>query len=341
MDRRQFVYLIGLLAGCNASTSIADTNNAQPTSATRSPPPSPAATPTRTPTTSSTPTATPQDTETPTEEPPEPTPEETETPTEFEVRGSQQLAEAERALTNVVDTFTDGYGSELTDVTASSTEFLNSTRDFQLVLARAQEEYIEASNAAGNRTQQTTADRMRGCWEFLRNTIRTQTEVITAYEYLISARDAFEQVEARAANDAIANFETARGRADSRYQDVLGSTAEEASVIPPISVSEHQQKVAQFEGDIGVYTDLDDALGEFAEGVKWLGYAKSEVDGENRNVKRAIEQATEAEKRLRSARRGLSDLIDSTGEDTTLVPTLNELRSVATAKIEEAEEIGA
>jgi phage shock protein A len=181
---------------------------------------------------------------------------------------------------------------------------------------------------------------MRGCWEFLRNTIRTQTEVITAYEYLISARDAFEQVESRAASDAIANFETVRGRADSRYQDVLGSTAEEASIIPPISASEYQQKVAQFEADIGVYTDLDDALEKFVEGTKWLGYAKSESEGENRNVKRALEQANEAEKRLRSARRELSDLIDSTGADTTLVPTLNELRSVATAKIEEAEEVG-
>lgn len=341
MERRRFVYLIGLLAGCNASTSIADTNNAQPTSPTRTPPPSPAATPTRTPTTRSTSTATPQDTDTPTEEPPEPTPEATETPTERERRGAQQLAEAERALTNVVDTFTAGYGSELTDVTASSTEFLNSPLDYQLVLARAQEEYVEASNAAANRTQQTTADRMRGCWEFLRNAIRTQTEVITAYEELDRARDAFEGVESRAASDAIANFETVRGRADDRYRDVLESTAEEASIITAISVSEYRGKVAQFEADIGIYTDLDDALAEFTEGIKWLGYAKSEVDGENRNVKRAIEQATEAENRLRSARRELSDLIDSAGADTTLGPTLNDLRSVATAKIEEAEAVGA
>jgi len=335
------VCLLGLLAGCNASTSIAETNNAQPTSPTRSPPPSPAATPTRTPTQTSTSTASPTESATPTEEPPEPTPEGTEAPTDREIRGAQQLAEAERALTNVVDTFTAGYGSELTDVTATSTGFLNSPLDYQLVLARAQEEYVEASNMAANRTQQTTADRMRGCWEFLRNAVRTQTEVITAYQHLDRVRDAFEQVEARAASGAIADFETARGRADSRYQDVLESTAEEASVIASISVSEYRGKVAQFEADVGVYIDLDDALEEFAEGIKWLGYAKSEFDGENRNAKRAIEQATEAEKRLRSARRELSDLIDSTGADTTLAATLNDLRSVASAKIEEAEEIDA
>lgn len=336
MNRRTFVVLLGAVAGCNSVASP------EPSSET------PTAVPTRTRTTTSTPRATetgtpasteaPTSTDAPTEtEQASPTETETPEPTGPERRAARRIEQAKAQLTDVVETFTGEYGSELTAVTAASPDFLGLSYELRTELADAQGAYVEAGNAAATAEQTRTANRLKGCWHFLGDARDTQMRVVEAYTELASARDAFEDNDPTTGRTAAEQMQTRRRQAANRLQTLrAASSLEDASVIDSISESEYQNKLAQFEADIGVYEDLDDTLDEFAEGIKWFRLAKIEFEKDDRNVQNAESKANDARVVLADVSNTLTSMLDSLGDDTSLKPELKSLRSLASEKAREA-----
>ncbi|WP_192918634.1 hypothetical protein [Salinigranum salinum] len=339
MNRRRFVLLFGLFAGCNTRLPGGETTDESPPTE----PPSTARPPTETstpaattaPTASATPTAEPTDE--PTEEP---SPTRTRTPTEAEIRGTERLARAERELTEVIEVFTGAYGTELTDVTASSTNVLKQDYQLQRSLAAAQKAYVEASRRAATPEQEARAEMMSACWQFLRRLVETQFAVVQGYQHLVAARTEFEGDDASAGRDEIDALQTDRSRADNHYQNALASaSAEEVSVIEVVTITEYQTKTAQLEADIETYGDLEGTLRTFADGIKWLKSAKAEFYREDRHVPRAREHADEAVPLLKEARNELKTIHDNAGEAYTLAETINSFRTLANEKIDEAQAI--
>jgi hypothetical protein len=331
MNRRTFVVLLGAVAGCNAASSSDPSNGTQTAARTSTQ----TATSTPRPTETGTPTSTaPTETEQP---PPTETETETATPTDAERRAARQIEQAKTRLTDVVETFTGDYGSELTDVTASSTDFLDASYELQTQLADAQQAYTEAEDAAASTEQTETAERLQGCWHFLDDARDTQMEVVDAYSHLANARDAFDDNDPETGRTAAEQVQTVRRRAANRYQTLQAeSTATDAAVLDAISESEYQRKLAQFEADIGVYEDLEDTLDEFAEGIKWYKLAIIEFQEDDRNVQDAEDKADNARDILSDVSNALTAIIKDLGDDTTLRPMLKSLRSIASEKARNA-----
>jgi hypothetical protein len=331
MNRRTFVVLLGAVAGCNAASSSDPSNGTQTAVRTSTQ----TATSTPRPTETGTPTSTaPTETEQP---PPTETETETATPTDAERRAARQIEQAKTRLTDVVETFTGDYGSELTDVTASSTDFLDASYELQTQLADAQQAYTEAEDAAASTEQTETAERLQGCWHFLDDARDTQMEVVDAYSHLANARDAFDDNDPETGRTAAEQVQTVRRRAANRYQTLQAeSTATDAAVLDAISESEYQRKLAQFEADIGVYEDLEDTLDEFAEGIKWYKLAIIEFQEDDRNVQDAEDKADNARDILSDVSNALTAIIKDLGDDTTLRPMLKSLRSIASEKARNA-----
>ncbi len=338
MNRRTFVVLLGAVAGCNSTASPGPSSETATSTRTRT------ATSTSTPqaTETGTPEPTAESTEAPTEtETPEPTETETPEPTEAERRATREIEQAKAQLTDVVETFTGDYGSELTAVTAASPDFLDLSYDLQTALADAQQAYADAENAAATEAQVRTADRLEGCWHFLDDARDAQMRVVEAYTQLASARDAFEDHDPDTARTAAEQMQTRRQQASGRFETLKAeSSAEDASVIDSISETEYQNKVAQFEADIGVYEDLDDTLDDFVEGIKWFRLAIIEYEKDDRNVQDAESKANEARREIASARNSLNGMLGELGDDTTLKPILKSLRSIASDKAKKADEMG-
>jgi hypothetical protein len=334
MNRRTFVVLLGTVTGCSALPSPDGSGEASMGTQTATSRPD-ATTATETPTAAPTETAT----RTATEEPP-PTETETPTPTAAEERGAAALDRAEQALTDIVETFTAEYGSELTAVDATSVEFLSLDYELQLAFADAQGAYTDARQVAANAEQEQRAAWMSDCWQFLQGARKTQTEVVQGYVRLDRAREAFEAAEPDPARTAIDELATRRRRASTRYEQLQAeSTAEAASVIGPISVEEYQNKLAQLDADIDIYHELNGTLDEFAEGIKWFKLAEIEFDEENRNVQDAENKAETAEDILYDVTSDLRSIIKAADDNTTLVPMVKELRAVALDKAETASEM--
>jgi hypothetical protein len=331
MNRRTFVVLLGAVAGCNAASSSDPSNGTQTAARTSTQ----TATSTPRPTETGTPTSTaPTETEQP---PPTETETETATPTDAERRAARQIEQAKTRLTDVVETFTGDYGSELTAVTASSTDFLDASYELQTQLADAQQAYTEAEDAAASTEQTETAERLQGCWHFLDDARDTQMEVVDAYSHLANARDAFEDNDPETGRTAAEQVQTVRRRAANRYQTLQAeSAATDAAVLDAISESEYQRKLAQFEADIGVYEDLEDTLDEFAEGIKWYKLAIIEFQEDDRNVQDAEDKADNARDILSDVSNALTAIIKDLGDDTTLRPMLKSLRSIASEKARNA-----
>ena len=348
MNRREFITGAGLLGGgsilawqlSSGASSASASEQATGISVLTT-------TPVSTPVSSRTSTAAATETETETETteteaPEEPTATETETDTLSgeESRGARQLSSTEQSLTGIVETFTDDDGTELTDVTAMSTDFDNRKRDLQVEFAEAQKEYTTALDYAANASQESTAELMKGCWQFLRQTMQVQLEVVYAYQNLEQIRDAFKQNNADRSESQITQFSTNQRQADSKYQTLSSeSTAESVSVIEAISAEEYEGKLAQFDADITLYQDLGDPLATFSEGVRLLKQANGWMYNEPRNYGKAEQRAEDAKDSLGEAWDEIKDLAEDATSDATIVPMLNSLRSVASDKIDEADKI--
>lgn len=342
MKRRKFVGIAGILGGVSLFALDIGSNEApRPQSeqtsrlvtATETSVPTAEATP-ETATTTAEPTSSPEETPTQTEEPTE-----TETPTAAERRGQQYLAEAEVALTELLELYTGEYGSELTDVTASSTDIETSTRVLSEI-AEAQDAYVDAQNAAANQEQRLRADRMAGCWEFLSNLIRTQSTIGTGYEQLETTYAEFEGNNPEQARSVINNLGTTQGRAQRQLQTIKDeTTVEDASVIEAISPDEYQNKIAQLESDIGTYDDLQGPLETFTEGINWLRIAEGEINSDNRDVSDAIDWAENAKELLEDAEQEVSSVRSDIGPQGSLKPILSRFTSLASEKIDAADAI--
>lgn len=358
MNRRGFVGLLGLFAGCSTRLPGSDGPVGSGPNSVRTPVPvsnaNVADESTPTPTPPSTPAETPQPEPEPEPEP-EPGPEPVEEPlsddgtdesvadrelTDSEIRGRETLANADRKITAVVDAFTDGYGTELTDVTASSSGFVNSVYDVRLALAAAQKDYIKASSRAANAEQETAAAQLTACWQFLRHTTQTQLDVVHAHEQLVSALASFEGDDSDGGVNAADEIRILLKSADNSFEDALtASSADDTAAVSSISVEEYEAKVAQFEADIAIYHELDGVVRDFADGVKWLRWAKAHYYGEIRNAQKAKDEAKEAWETLRTTRRDLDAMRKSASDDATLTDTLLVFRELASLKMDEADEI--
>jgi exonuclease VII small subunit len=347
MNRRGFVGVLGLFAGCSARLPrdgsergsvrtpepVSNVNVADATTPTPSAPaPDPASEPR------------------PEPEPelPEPVeevivddePDSERALTDREVRGLETLQNADRKVTAVVSAFTDGYGTELTDVTATSVDFLRSEYDVRLALAAAQKDYVKASRRAANAEQETRAAQLVACWQFLRHATGTQVAVVEAYEQLAGALADFERDFHEGGVNAADEIQTLLTAADRGLADIRAvSTADDTAAVSAISAEEYEAKVAQFEADVGAYHDLDGAVREFAEGIKWLRRAKAYDSGGDRNVQKARDAAEDARNTLRSARRSIDAVRSRAGDDTSLTPVLLAFRELAFVKTDEANEI--
>jgi hypothetical protein len=332
MKRRPFIVLLTALTGCNAMGSNTSQQQTQTDATTDT------AAPTETPA-QATKTSTATNTPTQTEQP-EPTATETATPTAAEKRAARAIEDAQSALTSVINTFTDGYGKELTSVTASSTEFSGNNYDLEVALADAQDDYTNAVSMAETSDQEQLAKQIENCWQFLRLTKQTQTEVVRGYQHLVSTREAFKQVEPQSAKTAINQLASERQTARTQFETLTDETTVKiASAVPRLSETEYNNKIAQLDSDISTYKKLNGPLQEFAEGVNWLRIAQAELEGEDRVVARAEENANRALRTLRDARSAIDELIESSGEHMTLVPMLKSLNTVASNKIDEAQEV--
>jgi exonuclease VII small subunit len=355
MNRRGFVGLLGLFAGCSARLPLDGSergsvrtpepvSNVNVVDATTPAPSGPVPGPTSEP--ESDPEAVPEPEREP--EPPEPVEEvileEEPAPerdlTDREVRGLETLRNADRKITAVVRAFTDGYGTELTDVTATSVGFLRSEYDVRLALAAAQKDYVKAGQRAANAEQETSAAQLVACWQFLRHATGTQVAVVEAYEHLASALADFERDFYEGGVGAADEIRTLLTAADRGLADIRAvSTVDDIAAVSAISAEEYEAKVAQFEADVGAYHDLDGAIREFAEGIKWLRRAKAYDTGADRNVQKARDAAKDARDALRSARRSVDGVRSRAGDDTSLTPVLLAFRELASAKTGEATEI--
>jgi hypothetical protein len=225
-------------------------------------------------------------------------------------------------------------------VTAESTGFPQSPYALQVAFADAQKAYTEAGDVAANDEQVRTADRLQGCWQFLDGTRATQKAVVETYSHVTTARDAFKRVEPEAGREAANAVDTRSRRAATRYRSLSsGSTVEEATAVSAISETEYQNKLVQFEADVGVFEDLRGILPDFAEGIRLLKLARIEFERDGRDVSRADQLADDATDMLGGVTEELDSMVDNAGEDTTLVPVLKSLRSVASNKAEAASDL--
>ncbi|WP_380677865.1 hypothetical protein [Salinigranum sp. GCM10025319] len=342
MERREFVTAAGFLGGISLfgwqlfverSNDTLSTNGIGVATATPEPTPTEAPTPEAA-------TQTPELPPTETSEPDEETQTPTETPTQAEQRAQQQLSQTEQALIDIVDLYTRGYGSELTDVTASSTDFEGLSTNMQIAFADAQDDYTSAVSLAANAEQRGTADRMQGCWQFLRQAIRTQEVVVEGYEHLDTIYDELERNNDSPAGLELDKLGTTRGRANRRYETLRNeSTAEAASVIEPISIAEYENKLAQFEADITAYGDVEEPLRTIIDGVSWLSNAQSEMDKDERNVQTALTWARRAKDELRRGRSELNSMRNDMADPATIGPLLKSFASLVGEKIDEANAI--
>jgi hypothetical protein len=334
MKRRPFIILLTALTGCNATGSNTSQQQTQTEAVADT------AVPTATPgqaTKTSTATNTPTETEQPA---PTTTETETATPTAAEKRAARAIEDAQRSLTSVINVFTDGYGKELTGVTASSINILRNDYELETVLADAQDDYTDAASLAETKAQENLVEQIRNCWQFLRLTKQTQAKVVGGYQHLVSAREAFKQVEPQSAKTAINQLASERQAARTRFETLTDETSVEvASAVSRLSETEFNNKIAQLDSDISTYGKMNGPLQEFAEGINWLRIAQAELENENRVVARAEENANRALRKLRDARSAIDDLIENSGEHMTLVPMLKSLNKVASNKIEEAQEV--
>jgi hypothetical protein len=257
-----------------------------------------------------------------------------------ELRAEHRLSRANAKLAAVVAAFTDGYGTELTDVTAASVGFLRSQYDIRVALADAQGAYVDAEKAAANAEQRRRAAGMVACWQFLRSATETQVALVEGYEQLRAAAEAFDRNYAEGGATAADRLERLRTGAERSLEALdAASSVADAEAVGAISAAEYEGKVAQFAADVALYRALDEALRTFVEGSTWLRRANGWYYGDDRHVRNAKDAAAEARDALRSARRLLDAARADAGDDATATPVVSALSDLAAEKITEAEAI--
>ncbi|AUV84153.1 hypothetical protein C2R22_21475 (plasmid) [Salinigranum rubrum] len=260
--------------------------------------------------------------------------------TDEEIYGLERLESADQRFTAVVEAFIGQYGGEITDVTAASTDLVSSMYGIRIALAKAQDGYINAADSAANQDQRVQADQMARCWQFLRHTIQTQLAVVEGYIELMDAFEAFEQDSHEVAASHTGNFVKTQRLAVRRHGDLLQSaTAQDMVAIESVSEEQYEAKINQLASDIAVYAELDDALQDFIEGIKFLRQGKAWIYTEDRHVSRAKDAAKDARTHLRSARKKLEAIRRTSGDSTTLDPTVLSLRTLAVEKTKESQTI--
>lgn len=269
----------------------------------------------------------------------------TETPspvklTDEEIYGLERLNSADQRFTAVVEAFIGRYGGEITDVTAASTDLVSSMYGIRIALAKAQKSYINAADSAANQDQRIQAQQMARCWQFLRHTVQTQLAVVEGYIELMQVFEAFEQDSYEVATEHTDNLVKTQRLAVRRHADLLHSaTAQDMAAIESISESQYEAKINQLASDITVYAELDDALRDFIEGVRFLRQGKAWMYTEDRHVARAKDAAKDARTHLRSARKKLEAIRGTSGDSTTLDSTVLSLRTLAVEKTRESQTI--
>jgi hypothetical protein len=260
--------------------------------------------------------------------------------TEEETYGLERLRTADRRFTTVVQAFTGEYGDELTDVTATSLDFSSMTYGIRVALAKAQEGYTNAADAAANRDQRIQAEQMARCWQFLHHTTQTQSAVIESCTQLMDVITAFERDSAETATNAADNLEVTQRTAERQHIELIGSaSAQDMIAIASVSETQYTAKIAQLSADVSVLAELDDVLRDSIEGVQWLRQGKAWLSPESRNVRQAKDAAENARDYLRSAHRKLDLVRNNADGNMSLEPTMLSLRATIIDKTQESMDI--
>lgn len=254
--------------------------------------------------------------------------------------GLERLQGADRKFTAVVSAFTNGSGTELTDVLASSSAFLRSESNVTVALAKAQDGYLGAAKSAANAQQELQAQQLVRCWQFLWHATATQVAIVTAHEELRGVYSAFERNYSEGTLSSLALVKAQSGAARRGLRNIRAvSSVDDVAAVSAISTEEYEGKLTQFEADLDIYRELDEILETFSDGVLWLRRAKGNFHGDNRHVGDAKDAAEDAKRNLRTAQRELNALRKNASADVSFVPTLVRFSDLAGQKLDEAEEI--
>ena len=310
MNRRSLLALsAALFAGCG-QTPIGDTPTAQPTTSTPTDRPTATATGTRTASPTPSPTETTTETETETETG---TPTETATPelSEREQRAARALDRAIQELNQAVDTYTGSAGDSLLDVSASTDGF---SRVAVIADISDADDPLEEARTSASRRQQSRLAAVEEARRFLSLAVGVQTRVIAAFDETVRGRDAVDDERERSIESAVQDLRQERNRAERTFTDLREeTTVENVSVVPTIPTAEYEEKVAQFEAEIGGFGSLAEFLDRLLPAVETLQDAREYDDSgsEGRARDRAQEAAEAFETVATELREFASDLTDA------------------------------
>ncbi|WP_192918520.1 hypothetical protein [Salinigranum salinum] len=332
MDRRSFIALSApLLAGCGQLPST-ETPTSEPTATatpTETETPTETATATETPTETTTPTETATATETPTE---------TETPelSDREQRAARALDRAISELNQAVATYTGSAEGSLLDVSAATNGF---SRVAVIGDISDADDHIEAARRDASNRQQSRLTAVEDAREFLSLAAEAQSRVIAAFAETQRARDAVDTEQEGTIESAVRDLREERRRAERPFTTLREETsADTVSVLPRIDVSEYEDKVAQFDAEIGGLGSLADFLDRLREAVVDLNDAERFDRVENeRNAREAARTAAEAFETLTTELREFASGLSENGA--ALEPVATDLADLAAAKAEKARNI--
>lgn len=324
MQRRRALVLLALgLAGCSGQ-SPSDTPAATVT-ATAAPTATDTPTTTETATTTDTPTATTTDTPQPTDTP-EPT------PSEAERAGQQALSNVHREFDSAVDAYTsDIDDDDLLDVTAATAFY---SRGAKAALADVQKALNEAKKVVETDAQTREYESLELTWQALRYMIEAQAPLVDSFDYLEAAQEAAEDDDPSDMTSAIENIDTGYRDARAPTNELKEFDSDNLWSFDDLDGDIHERKVTQFEGEIEVFSDLEDTLKELEAAIGILLDAR-QASGEAQRSE-AREAADELEEMADEFEEMAEDLSDGAGafEDIFL-----ELSDLAVEKEEEANEL--
>ncbi|PSP82233.1 hypothetical protein BRC83_10190 [Halobacteriales archaeon QS_1_68_17] len=251
---------------------------------------------------------------------------------------ADRIETARTALETVVETYlADAGASTLTGVTAASKY---DAAGVDSALSPARTRTLEARDRVVTNDQQRTVDRMFGCWRFLSRASRTQRQTQVAYNNFDSARRTL--AGGSAASTAIRTMDARRKQALLDLDDLRDAAKPtDPAVLDSLDETTYEEKVAQFEAELGVMASLKGPLESFQSALTDLQDARQTADDDDASNRDVAEAAATAEASFDDVVSKLESLgSDFSGYETDPFQTpVSELADAATEFRDEAAEI--
>lgn len=244
----------------------------------------------------------PAETQTP---PPDETPTPGETPTETPADSSEQtLSDDQQEAINKIHTaqthlreavyiYTGGVSDDLLEVSAAAPEF--DDRSVLLKLSDAQTAINEAQRAAVTTEQKDTVESLQRIQRFLTQATDLQAWLIEGHEAIA---DTYNAIDGDDSEETVRNELDAVERAVENARDPLEIVTDidsaAAESIDAIGTGEYEQKQTQFEHEVDVLEQLDDALSTIHSTRDELDAARAKADdGDYYSAEKAADRADE------------------------------------------------